>query len=108
MDRKELKKLLGKYDFYDDDEYGLTESIENMLKENGRSLGCLNDELRSDRNIVLTAVRQHGSALEFASNELKSDRDVVLEAAKSSNFAFVFANEEVTFDIYQMIKRCQN
>ncbi len=39
------------------------------------------NELRTDRQIVLEAARNDGAALAFASDELRADRDVVLWAA---------------------------
>jgi len=38
--------------------------------------------LRSNREIVMAAVKEDGHALEYASAELGSDREIVLAAAK--------------------------
>ena len=36
-------------------------------------------DLRSNRDIVLAAVRQRGDALQYASDEMKADREIVYE-----------------------------
>jgi len=40
------------------------------------------DQFKSDKDVVLEAVKQDGYSLEFAAEHLKSDKDVVLEAIK--------------------------
>ena len=42
----------------------------------------VSNELRNDREVVLTAVSQDGRALEYASAEFKNDRKVVLAAVR--------------------------
>ena len=42
--------------------------------------------LRSDRNMVLTAVSQDGRALEYAPEELKLDKTIVLTAVRSNGY----------------------
>ncbi|MGZ3634259.1 MAG: DUF4116 domain-containing protein, partial [Parachlamydiaceae bacterium] len=41
-------------------------------------------ELKSDREIVLAAVKQNGGALEYASEELKNDREILLATVQKS------------------------
>ena len=41
-------------------------------------------ELKNDKDVVLTAVKQNGGALEYASDELKADKDVVVAAVSNS------------------------
>lgn len=48
----------------------------------------LTEQDRADKDIVLMAVRINGLDLEFASEELKSDNEVVLEAMKQNGNAF--------------------
>ena len=43
------------------------------VKEDGRTLKCASNELRSDREIVHAAVKQSGTALQYASKELLVD-----------------------------------
>jgi hypothetical protein len=54
------------------------------VRGHGRALQCASPELRADRDVVLTAVREEGLALQHASPELRADREVV-EAAVSRN-----------------------
>ena len=42
------------------------------------------EQLRTDRDFVLMAVRQDGLNLEFAAEEFRADREVVIEAMKHS------------------------
>ena len=60
------------------------------------ALSC--GEFRSDRAIVMVAVRQNGYALERADESFKSDRDVVLAAATSHGHALQFAERSLKQD----------
>eukprot|EP00971_Amphidinium_carterae_P276812 5493578-Amphidinium_carterae.1 len=55
-------------------------------------------ELKSDKEVVLTAVAQNGSALEHAAEALKSDRDVVLTAVEKDFMALRFAADDLLED----------
>eukprot|EP00971_Amphidinium_carterae_P060971 1206794-Amphidinium_carterae.1 len=50
------------------------------VAENGRALHYAPEILKSDSEVVLTAVAQNGHALQDAAESLKSDREVVLKA----------------------------
>ena len=50
-----------------------------------------NENLKSDREIVLEAVRNDGRALEYASEIFKSDRGIVLEAVMCNGISIEFA-----------------
>ena len=52
-----------------------------------RVAGVAAEELKSDREIVLAAVKESGDALEFATEELKGDRELILAAVKQNGFA---------------------
>ena len=41
--------------------------------------------LRADREVVLAAMQQAGEALKYASEELRTDREVVLAAVRHEN-----------------------
>lgn len=56
------------------------------------------DELKRDREIVLTAVRRSGLCLEFAAPEMRADRDVVLAAVQVQGEALEFASEALRGD----------
>ena len=51
-----------------------------LVAECGLVLERASEELRADREIVLTAVAECGHALKHASEELRAEREVVLEA----------------------------
>eukprot|EP00971_Amphidinium_carterae_P294437 5846045-Amphidinium_carterae.1 len=59
------------------------------------------EPLKSDREIVLTAVAGSGLALEYAAEKLKGDREVVLTAVKDCSvggFALHYAAETLKSD----------
>ena len=47
------------------------------------------EDLKSDREMVLAAVRQDGNALQCASFDLKSDLEVVMTALKTQTFHLI-------------------
>ena len=59
------------------------EIILEAVKQNGYMLQETSEELRSDRIIVLVAVEQNGGALQYASEELKNDIEIVQTALKN-------------------------
>jgi len=61
----------------------------------GAALRFAADELRSDRGLVLQAVKYSGALLGEASDELKGDRAFVLEALRLSGAAMKGASEEL-------------
>jgi len=52
------------------------------VSRNGRALAQLSAAMRSDKDVVLAAVRQKGKAIEFASHELQNDVHVQRVAAQ--------------------------
>ena len=67
------------------------------VKQNGWASDFASYELRSDREIVLTAVKQNGLALK-SSDELRSDREFMLAAVKENNLTLKFASIELLSD----------
>jgi hypothetical protein len=55
-------------------------------------------KLRSDKDIVLFAVRREGRALRFASEEMKSNKSVVLAAVTNNGLALEYASEKLRND----------
>ncbi len=62
------------------------------------SLRYASKTFKSDREIVLEAIKQDGSSLQFASEELQSDREIVLEAVIQNSLALEFASENLKAD----------
>mmetsp|Transcript_154140 Transcript_154140/g.272128 ORF Transcript_154140/g.272128 Transcript_154140/m.272128 type:complete len:284 (+) Transcript_154140:75-926(+) len=58
----------------------------------------IDDELRSDRDIVLAALRRDGHSLQFVSDALRSDPDVVLAAVKISGRSLEYASTSLQAD----------
>lgn len=59
------------------------------VKQNGRSLEYI--QFRRDREIVLTAVQQYWQALYFASDDLQNDEEIVLSAINQNGLALKYA-----------------
>ena len=57
------------------------------------------EELRGDREVVMTAVRRHGGFLQYATEELRGDREIVMAAvSKYDKNALRYATEELRGD----------
>ena len=75
------------------------EEVLEAVKESGWDLKYAGEELRADKEVVMTAVKQNGYyALEHASEELRGDREVVLAAVKNNGSALEYASEELKKD----------
>ena len=59
----------------------------------GRQLAYAAEELRNDKEVVLTAVAQDGQALFYASDELRNSKEVVLAAAVQDTRALLYASK---------------
>eukprot|EP00971_Amphidinium_carterae_P158510 3142351-Amphidinium_carterae.1 len=66
---------------------------------------CIRDSLRdvgevwkSDREVVLAAVRADGLAFQFAADALKGDREIVLRAVQEDGCALKYATEALRAD----------
>jgi len=78
---------------------GLTRSkAVEVVSTDGRALERLSEELKADKQVVLSAVKKHGLALSFASASLQADKEVVLAAVKSNGWALKFASEDMKAD----------
>eukprot|EP00971_Amphidinium_carterae_P204167 4051532-Amphidinium_carterae.2 len=63
----------------------------DTVRRNGRALGHVAADYRSDREIVLTAVQQNGHALQYADESCKHDREIVLTAVKQNGYVLQYA-----------------
>jgi hypothetical protein len=75
--------------------------IEKAIRKvsaNGKQLENLGDKLKSNKEVVLTAVKQNGGALCYASENLKNDKEVVLAAVKQDGDALRYASENLKND----------
>jgi hypothetical protein len=72
--------------------------LKKIKKGPSNFLQVVPEELRRDREIVLTAVQKHGSALQYASKELQVDREIVLAATRKTACALQYASEELKRD----------
>jgi ribosomal protein L24E len=75
--------------------------IEKAIRKvsaNGKQLEKLGDKLKSNKEVVLTAVKQNGGALCYASENLKNDKEVVLAAVKQNGTSFYWASAKLKSD----------
>eukprot|EP00971_Amphidinium_carterae_P145208 2877115-Amphidinium_carterae.2 len=69
-----------------------------LVAEDGFALRRVPDEMKSDRELVLTAVARDGFALECAAEELRNDRQVVLMAVAENVWALQYAADALLED----------
>jgi hypothetical protein len=65
------------------------------VKSNGEALEFVNSSFYSDKEVVLTAVSSYGRALSFADEELKDDFEIVMEAVRNNGTAVKFASKRL-------------
>mmetsp|Transcript_1170 Transcript_1170/g.1540 ORF Transcript_1170/g.1540 Transcript_1170/m.1540 type:complete len:331 (+) Transcript_1170:115-1107(+) len=56
------------------------------------------DELKSDKDVILAAVKYCGDALYYAADKLKSDPDVIRSAVRNNGYSLRFAADELKLD----------
>ena len=78
---------------------GDREIVMTAVSKNGRALRFAAEELKGDRKIVMTAVSSFGSALKFAAEELKGDPEIVMMAVSKNGCVLQFATEELRRDL---------
>jgi hypothetical protein len=57
--------------------------ILKTVQVDGLILVHASDELRNDREVVLTAIKQNGLALKYASKELQADPELIQIASET-------------------------
>ena len=74
------------------------EVVMAAVRNNREALYRASPELRADREVVMAAVSNHGSALNWASPELRADRDIVMAAVRNDGYALSYASLELQAD----------
>lgn len=74
------------------------EVVLTAVKKNGLALGYASADLRNDSQIALEAVKGNGMALGCASMNLRNNPQVVFEAVKENGSAFQFASKKLRGD----------
>mmetsp|Transcript_17598 Transcript_17598/g.31792 ORF Transcript_17598/g.31792 Transcript_17598/m.31792 type:complete len:279 (-) Transcript_17598:163-999(-) len=77
---------------------GDREVVLTAVQADGLNLGAAADDCKGDREIVLAAVRCFGGALQHAADHCKSDREIVLTAAAQNWMALQFVAEHFQSD----------
>lgn len=68
------------------------------VEKNGRLLQFATDELKSDREAVLAAVKNYGMALAFSTPQVQGDREVVLAAVSNNPLSLMYASAPLIAD----------
>jgi hypothetical protein len=71
------------------------ENVINELK-NGTSLYNFNENIRSNKEIVLEAVKTNGLNFQYVSSELKGDKEIITESIKNFPLLLKIENENVS------------
>ncbi len=69
-----------------------------IVMQHGGSLQYASNELKSDKDVVMAAVKQVGWTLHYATNELKNDRDVVMSAVIQDGHALRYSSQKLKND----------
>ena len=77
---------------------GDREVVMTAIAQDGGALEYATEELRGDREVVMTAIAQDGRALLYATEELRGDREVVMTAVTSNGWGLLYATEELRGD----------
>ena len=89
-DKELIRYAIPNYDeFYDED---------GNRRHFGSILEHLSEDIKSDRDLILSIVKKDGSALEFVSDKLKADKEVVIEAAASFRGSLDYAETSLQSD----------
>ena len=70
----------------------------DLIVDGGAILEIIGERLRSDREVVLSAVRNSGYALRFASKTLRDDKDFVLAVVSHSGEELQYASTKLRGD----------
>ena len=81
--------------------HGLFRKRWNLFKSYGCNLQYASEELQSNCNIVMAAIREGGGALQYASEELQGSYNIVMAAIRKSGGSLQYASEELksNFDV---------
>lgn len=86
-----------------------TESQLDVLLNYESILKYVSDELRSDKDVVLEAVKSNGLGLRYASPSLRDDIEVVLAAVKQNGVAIQYSSDRLKNDLEVVVEAiCNN
>ncbi len=68
------------------------------VKQRGSALNYASDVLKSDRSIVKEAIQEDGLALYYSGDDIKSDREIVILAVARDGLSLLFASDELKAD----------
>ncbi len=91
-----LKSMIGNQDF---DFNNYRDFAIKFLNENGNALENASDELKSDHDIVIVAVRQNSYALSYANYKLQHNKEFIIKVLKHNGLAIQYVGKELKNDI---------
>ena len=79
------------------------EEVLEAVKEDGTKLENASEELRNDREVVMTAVKQYGAEskeitydfLQLISKDLRADKEVIMAVIKNNGYALEQVSKEL-------------
>lgn len=84
---------INKYDFLKHLTLDKTYILIELITSSCTYLRYCNNEIKSNREVVLETIKQHGGALGYAHKSSQQDREVVLEAVQQYGGALVYAHK---------------
>ena len=73
--------------------------VMTAVSQNGLALCYATEEMKGDRQVVMTAMSENWGALQYATEEMKGDRQIVMTAASRNGYALHFATAELRGDV---------
>lgn len=98
MIQEDIVKKCGKYYMLKDFKSANKETVQEIVRLDGRSLSYAKDVFKDDEEIILTAVKSMGTALQYASDRLKDNREAVLVAVQNNGMALEYASDRLKRD----------
>lgn len=80
------------------------EVVLQAVRHNGANLEYASDELRKDEEVVYAAVLNDGNALQFADEQLRDSKDLIVKIVKMQNCAFRYIGSKLLADRKFVIK----
>jgi hypothetical protein len=77
---------------------GIKGLVRNVMEKDGRALENASEEMKTDPEVVLAAVKQSPMALKFAAERMKEDRAIVMAAVQHHGMALQHAANELKED----------
>ena len=81
-----------------EDRNNILDKLNRLWSRDGWALKDASEDMKRDRDIVMTAVKQNGWSPQLASENLQRDREIVMAAVNQSWGALEFASDNLKRD----------